>query len=331
MTSESTAHPVLAAVTRGSHVESFHRGAVAIVRDGRLVYAAGDVDKLQFWRSAAKPFQALAALGALRKAGFAVSDPERALLAASHGGTDAQVAVVRGLLARAGVPESCLKCGVHTPYDSGAAAALQRAGLKPTPLHHNCSGKHAGMLAAATVRGLPIDDYLNPDHPVQIDNREMLARFADCAPEDVVTEIDGCSAPTFALSVRHAAFAFARFAASTDPDAVDLRRAVAADPTLYAGTGRTCTKLLEAAGPELYPKAGAEGFYALGLGGPGLGMAVKFDDGSHRATEPLLATLLLKFAPELSPDRRAAVAELIASPVKNAAGRAVGEIRIQLP
>lgn len=331
MTMESTAHPVLAAVTRGLHDESFHRGAVAVVRDGRLVYAAGDVDRLQFWRSAAKPFQALAALAALRDAGFAVSDPERSMIAASHGGTDDQVAVVRGLLTRAGVPEACLKCGVHTPYDAGAAAGFYRSGTKPTPLHHNCSGKHAGMLAAAMVRGLSTDDYLNPSHPVQVANRAMLARFADCAPEDVVTATDGCSAPTFALSLRRAAAAYARFVESAEPDAIDLRRAVAADPMLYAGRGRTCTKLLEAAGPELFPKAGAEGFYALGLKGPGLGIAVKFDDGSHRATEPLLATLLLKFAPELSPDRRAAVAELLASPVKNAAAQVVGEIRIQLP
>jgi L-asparaginase II len=138
------------------------------------------------------------------------------------------------------------------------------------------------MLAAAIVRGLPTDDYLNPSHPVQVANRAMLARYADCKPEDVVTATDGCSAPTFALSLRRAAAAFARFVESAEPDAIDLRRAVAADPVLYAGRGRTCTKLLEAVGPELFPKAGAEGFYALGLKGPGLGVAVKFDDGSHR-------------------------------------------------
>jgi L-asparaginase II len=324
-------NPVLAVVTRGPHVESFHRGVVAVVRGRETLYAAGDADALQFWRSAAKPFQALTALRSLRTAGFDLSDREVALVAASHGGAPIHVDGVRALLARGGVAETCLRCGSHLPYDSAAAKALTAAGVRATSIHHNCSGKHAGMLLAAKVRELPLDGYLDPAHPVQVENRAAVASFAGCAPEDVVVDVDGCGAPTFALSARRAAAAFSAFVASQDVDVLRLRRAVAAEPVAYAGEGRICTKLAELAGGRIYPKAGAEGFYALGVAGTEIGIATKIDDGSHRPTDALLATLLLRFVPDLDAAARAALTALTDVPVKNAAGRLVGAVRITLP
>lgn len=322
------ANPILAEVLRGARVECLHRGAVAIVRDGELIFGAGDVDRAQFLRSAAKPFQALAALEMLAAAGAAEpTGPEVALMAASHGGRPEQVAVVRGLLSRAGVEVSALRCGTHTPYDATAAAELVRAGRKPEPLHHNCSGKHAGMLVAAKALGASLDDYLAPTHPVQRASRATLARFAGVAAEDVGVEVDGCGAPTFVLSTRRAATAFARFGASTEPLVRRIREAVAADPVLYAGPGRTCTKLATAAPGRIFPKAGAEGFYALALPHEGIGVASKIDDGSHRPTEPLLATLLLRHA-TWEPAARAALEALASVVLKNASGAAVGAVRI---
>jgi L-asparaginase II len=324
-------NPVLAVVTRGGHVESFHRGVAVVVRDGRTLYAAGAADALQFWRSAAKPFQALTAIARLRRAGFFLSDRERALIAASHGGAPIHLAGVRELLRRGGVAEAELRCGVHAPYDGPAAKALVRAGEAPTALHHNCSGKHAGMLLAARSAGLSRDDYLEPTHPIQVENRARVAAFSGVDPAAVVVEVDGCGAPTFALSALSAARAYAAFASSGDEDAVALRDAVAAEPVAYAGEGRICTKLLQLLGARIYPKAGAEGFYALGLPQSGTGIAVKFDDGSHRATDALLAELLLRFAPEVDESGRAALRALTEVPVKNAAGRIVGAVRITLP
>ena len=55
-----TANPVLVEVTRGTTVESFHRGAMAVVdADGALHTALGDIDRPIFPRSAVKVLQAL--------------------------------------------------------------------------------------------------------------------------------------------------------------------------------------------------------------------------------------------------------------------------------
>jgi L-asparaginase II len=325
------ADPVLAEVLRGARVESIHRGAVAVVRGDELVYAAGDVDAPQFWRSAAKPFQATAALAVLRDEGFAVRPVEAALIAASHGGAPLQTDAVRELLARGGVDPSALRCGAHAPYDVEAAAALVRKGEAPSPLHHNCSGKHAGMLISAKLRGLPLDGYLEPGHPVQVAARAEVAAAAEVAPMDVGVEVDGCGAPTFVLSTLRAAKAYARFGASTRPLDVDLRAAVAAEHAAYAGPGKTCARVIVATGGRVYPKAGAEGFYAAAIPDLKIGLAYKFADGSHRATPAFLATLLLKVVADWSPSARAALSNMATRKITNAAGIEVGSIRVVLP
>ena len=184
-----------------------------------------------------------------------------------------------------------------------------RAGEEPSALHNNCSGKHAAMLIAAQILGAPLDDYLDPAHPIQQRNRAMLARFAEVRPEDVGVAVDGCSAPTFILPLQSLARAFANLMnpAAVDAESAVWRRwmaAIAREPVAYCGEGRTCTKLLTVTGGRVRPKVGAEGVYTLGIPGPGLGIATKIDDGSHRATEALIATLLLRFGVDF-PDRRA--------------------------
>jgi L-asparaginase II len=326
-------NPVLARVWRGSAVESVHRGAVAVVRPGgEIVYAAGDIEAPQCLRSTAKPFQAMAALDVLLGGGFEVSDAEIAVISSSHSGQPIHVDLVRGLLRRAGIPESKLLCGTHSPTHNASAAALLRAGEEPSALHNNCSGKHAAMLIAAQILGASLDDYLDPAHPIQVRNRATLARDAEVAPESIAIAVDGCSAPTFILPLHRLALAFANLTdRPRDPiSAGPWKRwidAIGGEPVAYAGDGRTCTKLLSATGGLVRPKVGAEGVYALGIPGQRIGIATKFDDGSHRATEALIASLLLRFG-DFPTEVREALQRLREVPLKNHRGLVVGRIEV---
>ncbi|HYC76304.1 MAG TPA: asparaginase, partial [Planctomycetota bacterium] len=143
--------------------------------------------------------------------------------------------------------------------------------------------------------------------------------------------VDGCSAPTFVLPARSAASAFAALAVSDEAGPRRLRAAVSASPVLYAGNGRTCTKLLAAFDGGVYPKSGAEGFYALGVRDARLGLALKIDDGAQRATEALVATLLLRLLPDLPSKTRSALEAMRRTPVRNAAGLTVGAIEATPP
>lgn len=330
-------NPVLARVTRGAFVESVHRGAVAVVGPGgEPVFLAGNVDAPQCLRSTAKPFQALAALEVLLGAGFELSDAEIAVISSSHGGQPLHVRLVRGVLSRAGIEESSLACGSHAPSHGPSAEALARAGEAPSQVHNNCSGKHAAMLIASRILGAPLDGYLDPAHPVQARNRAMLARFAEVRQDDVGVGIDGCSAPTFVLPLRALARAFANLVRPSPAigETAAWRRlidAIGREPVAYAGDGRTCTKLITTTLGRVRPKVGAEGVYALGIRASGLGAATKLDDGSHRATEALIATLLLRFERDLPPAAREGLERLRDVALRNHRGLVVGRIEVTLP
>jgi L-asparaginase II len=337
LSSNGPTNPVIARVWRGSTIESVHRGAVAVVRPGSdpLLSVAGDVEAPQCLRSTAKPFQALAALEVILGSGFDVSDAEIAVISSSHSGQPLHVGLVRGLLGRAGIAESKLRCGAHAPTHHASAAALIRAGEEPSAIHNNCSGKHAAMLIAAQILGAPLDDYLDPAHPVQMRNRATLARYAEVAPESIGVAVDGCSAPTFVLSLRRLALAFANLTQGPkEPGHTGVWRrwmdAIGREPVAYAGDGRTCTKLLTATSGLIRPKVGAEGVYALGVPGQALGIATKFDDGSHRATEALVSMLLLLYG-DFPAGVREALERFREAPVKNHRGLVVGRIEVTLP
>ena len=286
----------LVEVTRGPAVESVHYGAVAVVNPaGDLLAWAGSPDALSFLRSSSKPFQALPFLESGGADRYSLDDREVAVLCSSHSGTDEHVAVIAGIHARAGLKESLLQCGIHPPFDRPTRQEMLRRGEEPTPLRHNCSGKHTGMLAFATMNGWPLEDYLDPGHPVQ---RAILQAFSDMCgvpPDHIPLAVDGCSAPVFAVPLRNAALAYARLA---DPSGLPPARqaacrrifaAMSSNPFLVAGPGRFDTVLMQAGCGCIVSKMGAEGYACVGLppgqlgsGSPAVGIAVKISDGDHR-------------------------------------------------
>ena len=262
-------NPVLARIWRGGHVESQHRGAWVVVDTrGKVLEGAGDVRAAYFARSTLKSLQALPLLesGAADRFGF--GDDEIALVLASHSGEPCHTERVARLLARLGLTPAALQCGPQEPMDRAAREALIQAGARPTALHNNCSGKHAGFLALALALGTDPAAYLDPAGAPQVLVRQAVAAMAGVAEEALVPAVDGCSAPTYRMPLASLATAIARIASPAglaEPRAAACRRmaaAVAAHPELLAGSKkRLCTDLVRASGGRLYPKLGGEAVY----------------------------------------------------------------------
>ena len=274
----------MARVIRSDLEESVHEGDIAVVdRDGRLVLAAGDPGRVLFARSSMKPLQAAVSLSMLA---FDPPDQEVAVMCASHNAESVHVEAVRSLLARAGVPETALRCPAFRPWDE--ETAVQNPERRP--INSDCSGKHAGMLAACAAMGWPLDSYRDPDHPLQ----RSVSRWVTAASgvEPVAIGVDGCGVPVHALPLRAMAALYARLAF---PDGLEELRpfviravsAMRAQPYFVAGRNRVDTAVMEVA-PDVVVKSGAEALICAALIDRGMGVAIKVRDGSARAAGPAL-------------------------------------------
>jgi L-asparaginase II len=326
-------NPVLVEVLRGALVESRHHGAVVVVdADGATVLALGDASQAVYPRSAVKPIQALPLVesGAADRYGFGAR--ELALACASHGGEVAHVETASRMLARAGLDGSALECGVQWPSHTESSRALARSGATATALHNNCSGKHAGFICFACAAGLDHHGYVAARHPVQREVRGALEGLTGVTLSEDQCGIDGCSIPTFAIPLAALAHAFARYgtgralAPERAKAAARLRAACAAEPYFVAGTGRFCTEVMQAFGPRVLVKTGAEGVYCGALPERGLGIAVKCEDGGTRAAELVMATMIDRFLKPTEAER-AALARFLRPTLRNWNGIEVGGLR----
>jgi len=260
--------PLRVAVRRGEIVECIHEVHAVAVRDGSVVDEAGDPTLVASLRSSAKPLQALP----LARAYENLAEDEVAIAAASHFGTPEHVAVVRRLLAATGGSEDELDCGLQQ-------------GRPPEPVFHNCSGKHAGMIAVCRANGWPVEGYRLPQHPLQLALLEEIAGAAELEPGEVATGLDGCGVVCFGIALERAAAAFSRLERLDGGDRV--ASSMRARPVLIGGEGATDTELMRAQ-PQWLAKAGAEGLMCAVSSG-GLGLALKVADGNSRALRPALA------------------------------------------
>ena len=326
-------NPILVEVTRGPVVESRHRGAIVVVdAKGKRRAAIGDVAEPVFPRSAVKLLQALPLVesGAADACGYGPA--ELALACASHNGEPRHVAVATAMLSKCGRSADDLECGAHMPLDASAARALIRAGTTPTPIHNNCSGKHAGFICLACQLGVDPAGYVEPDHVVQ---REVTAALAATTGASLGAEnraVDGCSIPTFAIPLDGLAVAFARVVTGEGlppqraAAARRLAEACMAEPWFVAGTGRFCTDVMNSFAGRLLLKTGAEGVYCAAIPELGFGIALKCDDGTTRAAEVMMAATIASLLPMTEPER-ALFADRLTPAIESRKGRKVGEIR----
>lgn len=319
-------------VSRGGYVESVHRvAACAVDADGAVLEQAGDIESPIFLRSAAKPFIAAAAIAAGVRERFDLEPREIAVMTASHSGEPFHIAAVASILDKIGMGESALQCGTHLPYDETAARGLAEAGLEPTALYNNCSGKHAGILALCLAIGADPTTYLSVENPAQQRILALCARLSDDDASTWPVAIDGCGIPVYATGLRKAAISFARLASLSGVDSADaqalriVRDAMLAHPEYVAGTGQFDTELMIAGSGNIVSKAGAEGVHAAAAVSQGYGYASKVIDGSSRARGPASISALRRLG--ILDERHAGALVRFARPaVYNRAGNKVGEI-----
>lgn len=337
--------PVLVELTRGGVVESQHHGAIAVLdADGEIVFSTGDIDRPVFPRSAIKGFQALPLIesGAAEALGF--GDAELALAISSHSGEPGHVETAAGMLARVGRDGTCLECGAHWPMlnqrmreakgpeGDRAAFDLFAGGGQPSPLHNNCSGKHAGFVCLAVHEGHDPKGYVTPEHPTMRSVSAAIEAMTEFELASAPAGIDGCAIPTFGIPLRNLAYGFARFATGHGlaPEraraAARLRKAAAASPFHVAGTGRFDTTVMEALREKAFVKTGAEGVYCAALPEQGLGVALKIWDGTGRAAETAMAAMLARFL-DMSDVEEKAVLPRVNRVMHNWNGTEVGRMR----
>jgi L-asparaginase II len=286
-------------VSRGSLIECYHRGhIVAVNASGKSLYHLGNPSYKTYARSTAKLFQTLPLLESGGADHFGLSTEEIAIVCASHNGEPEHVAAVERIFAKLNIDISLLQCGSHEPKHKETRIKMRENHLQPTALHHNCSGKHAGMLALALHLQSSLSDYISPNHPVQLRMLEMLSELTQIEKHEIVQAVDGCGVPVYGMNINKLALAFARFGSQQGlpkEKAEACRRIISAvtqHPFYLAGSQRFDTRLIEITKGRIIGKMGAEGIYGVTIPTSSMGIVVKIEDGAERALYPTVIETL---------------------------------------
>ena len=322
---------ILVRAYRKKTIESIHYGAIAVVDgSGRLLYSVGDPDFVTFLRSSAKPFQALPVVESGAAEAFDFTQQEIAIISGSHNGEKKHVRLVRSILKKIGLNKSHLQCGTHVPHHY-TALGMTPPKKRFSPLQHNCSAKHAGMLATCVYRGWNPKDYLNPSHRVQKLILKKISELCEYPLRKIRIGIEGCGAPTHALPIRNMAIGFSKLrslrakdecaSGSLEVVADSMRRY----PEMVSGRGRLDYDLALASKGNILAKAGAEALHCAVVLDRCYGVAVKILDGSRRGVAPAAIEAYRQLG-ILNKSQSRSLGELAFPPVFNHLGRKVGHL-----
>lgn len=290
---------ILAYQYRGQLVDLVHRGHIAVAdHTGTILWKLGNPRRITFARSSAKPIQAIPVVESGAADHYGITPEELAVICASHNGEPFHIQAVERILHKAGLSPALLRCGAEYPMYIPAEDALKLAGVPRAPIYCDCSGKHSGMLITARHLGEPLDSYDRPEHPVQQRIHTVIADVCGVPPAQLRTAVDGCGVPVHALPLYRFAQGYARLSMPglfPPARAAAIRRitdAMTAHPEMVAGSERICTALMARFGDRLFCKSGAAAFYAIGLKGRGIGIAVKMEGGASALISPIVLSLL---------------------------------------
>tara|TARA_S200000501_G_scaffold54081_1_gene44228 strand:- start:171 stop:1151 length:981 start_codon:yes stop_codon:yes gene_type:complete len=323
--------PILCRVTRGDLTESIHVIFATVVDDsGNIVFSTGDPNYVTCIRSSLKPFQAAAAIrsGAIDAAGF--DESEIALMCASHLGENIHVKTAQKMLSKIGYTSDDYDCGIHPPADMVSRHELIRSGIQPNPLHNNCSGKHAGMLAIAKHLANSPKDYTNPDNIVQKTIYGALQDYSEV--NDIPMEIDGCSAPTAFFTLETIAKLYQKLSTEDYPELVRVFNAMSSFPYNVAGKGHFDTKFISALNGNAITKGGGESVRGIALknrDGKNLGISLKVLDGSPRAM-PVGTITLLEHLDLLTKRELSKLKEFRKRERKNCRNNNIGQVEVYI-
>lgn len=317
---------------RGGTLENVHYGAVAVVDEtGKVIHKAGDENFVTFLRSAAKPFQAIPAMKRNVPGIYGLTGREAALFAASHRGEAFHIEALESMYRKIGITEDMLHCCAAYPLNEDAKAARHRAREPKRRIFHNCSGKHAGLIALSKHMGWDERTYYEASHPVQREIIETAAYFAEVPAESIPGGIDGCGLPIYALPLHKIAFSYLKLACpdrigdtATREAASAIARLMNENPQMIADTKFVCSALL--ADENLVAKGGAKGVYGIGMRKERLGISLKVSDGAEHVWPCIIASILER----LGYGNRETIERLYAlapNTIANDGGTEVGERR----
>ena len=260
-------------------IESVHQVEATVCDSrGRVLLVAGNCETSAFIRSALKPFQALAVITTGTLARYNLTDKDLAIICSSHRGTIEQARQVFNILWHADVDPTALQC----PVPAGRHSSLE----------HNCSGKHAGMLAVCQQRNWPLNTYMHRSNPIQQLILQKVAELLGMPGEEFVSARDDCGVPTYSMQLRQMAYLYAQLASGKSLDLERIVRAITYHPAMVAGNGAFDTELMRLMEGEIVSKSGAEGIQCIARVGEGMGLAVKVADGAKRAKYAVTIHLL---------------------------------------
>lgn len=297
--------------------------------NGKLRYAAGNPQLTTFFRSASKPFQVLALIEEGGVERYGLTPEEIAIMAGSHSGQPEHVEVIDQILAKVGISEPDLQCGVQTPLYFSSQNRTPEAGQPFDQRHHNCSGKHSGMIALAKILGEDVSNYLNPKGKTQRRIMEGVAAACQFPAPQMAVSTDGCSAPNPAVPLYHMAWGFARLASASRLKGAFSRalqkvlEAMQRYPLMVSGEKRLDYLLAKTFNGKIVAKAGAEAVECLGLTDRGWGVAVKIDDGSQRGMAPVVFSVLNQLGYRFN---KKGLEDYISIPLKNYRQTLIGKI-----
>lgn len=294
---------ILLKTKRGNFDDLYTFGSIAVVdRRGNLIDSWGDVKKLAYPRSSAKPIQALSALTLGAREKFNLLQKEISQICASHSGEDFHIDCVENILQKIGLDESFLKCGPHYPFSEKVSLRMKARGEKPRDIHNNCSGKHAGMLMTSILLDESLDDYYKIDHPCQKRIRDILSDFCEYDIDHEHTSLDGCGVPVHAIPIYNFAYAYAKFSDYENLDKIyqkpakDIIDSISKYPEYMSGSDRIENYIIKKYPSKLIVKCGSDGYFAGMLLDEKIGFAIKTFDGISFNRDIILIELLKKLS-----------------------------------
>ena len=322
---------VLVEEYRGGVLECAHVGHICGM-DGRGIrYAVGNPEHVTFLRSAAKPFQAIPAIRRGIDERFGLTGKETAITVASHRGEPFHIEAVESILDKIGLSENALACAATYPLNPEAREAVLRANGQKRKVYHNCSGKHAGVLALCRANGYDTESYCDPNHPAQKEIVATLSMMSEVPAERIAIGVDGCGFPVFALPLSGIAKAYLKLAcpdliadAETREAVKKLTSLMNRHPEMVAGTDFICSVLLE--DDNIVAKGGAKGVYGIGLKAERMAFALKVMDGSEEEWPHIVAAILeqIGYSNKTTIENLYRIAP---TQIRNDGGKPVGESR----
>ncbi len=293
---------ILATSFRGDVKDLFTHGTIVLTdSSGKKIFEKGDGSEYAFPRSSAKLMQAMVPLSVGAADAFNLSDAEISQICASHSGEAIHIQTVRSILKKIEMEESALKCGAHYPFKKEVAEKMKADGIEATAIHNNCSGKHAGMLAAARILGAPTEDYYRPENEVQKRITTMISQVCEYPEAQIRMAVDGCGVPVHALPIEAVAYGMARLADPTtlpapiQSAAQNVVDAMYEYPLYCSGSDRIDYYIMSKSTEKIVVKSGANGYFVGALPERKQGFALKCYEGGNLYKERILIDFLKKY------------------------------------